>query len=83
MDAKTFRGATMRIDFPEGRPNPEDLREEILAAALLVPSLAPGDDSKPIYLNSAIAAVDLAALDAHDQAHLTRACGLLTRSSKG
>ncbi len=67
VDTKTFRGVTMRIDFAEGRPNPEDLREEFLAAALLVPSLAPGDDSKPIYLNSAIAAVDLAALDAHDQ----------------
>ena len=67
VDTKTFRGVTMRIDFAQGRPNPEDLREEILAAALLVPSLAPGDDSKQLYLNSAIAAVDLAALDAHDQ----------------
>ena len=68
VDTKTFRGVTMRIDFAEGRPNPEDLREEILAAAVLVPSLAPGDDSKLRDLNSAIAAVDLAALDAHDQA---------------
>ena len=46
VDTKTFRGATMRIDFAEGRPNPEDLREEFLSAALLVPSLAPGDASK-------------------------------------
>jgi alpha-mannosidase len=68
VDTKTFRGVTMRVDFAEGRPNPEDLREELLSAALLVPSLAPGDASKPLDLNSAIAAVDLAALDAHDQA---------------
>jgi alpha-mannosidase len=67
VDTKTFRGVTMRIDFAEGRPNPEDLREEFLSAALLVPSLAPGDASKVSTLNDAIHAVDLAALDAHDQ----------------
>ena len=38
---RTFRGATLKIDFPESRPNPEDLRLEFLSAALLVPSLAP------------------------------------------
>ena len=68
VDTKTFRGATMRIDFAEGRPNPEDLREEFLSAALLVPSLAPGDASKLAALYDSIHAVDLAALDAHDQA---------------
>ncbi len=68
VDTKTFRGATLRIDFAEDRPNPVDLSEEFLAAALLVPSLAPEDAAKPLALNSAIAAVDLAALDAHDQA---------------
>ena len=67
VDVKTFRGATLRIDFPENRPNPEDLREELLSAAILVPSLAPGDASKGSALESAIHAVDLGALDAHDQ----------------
>ena len=43
VDDKTFEGATLKIDFPESRPNPEDLREEFLSAALLVPALAPGD----------------------------------------
>jgi alpha-mannosidase len=33
-----------------------------------VPSLAPGDASKMDTLNGAIEAVDLKALDAHDQA---------------
>ena len=68
VDDKHAQGATLKIDFPEGRPNPEDLREEFLSAALLVPALAPGDASKLATLSEAIRAVDLAALDAHDQA---------------
>jgi alpha-mannosidase len=68
VDTKSFRGATLRIDFPESRPNPEDLRLEFLSAALLVPSLAPNDPAPLATLNSAIGKVDLAALDAHNQA---------------
>ena len=68
VDTKTFRGVTMRIDSAEGRPNPEDLREELLSAALLVPSLAPGDASKVSALSEAVRAVDTSALDSHDQA---------------
>jgi alpha-mannosidase len=68
VDTKTFRGATLKIDFPEGRPSPEDLREEFLSAALLVPALAPNDADKMATLNDAIRTVDLAALDANDQA---------------
>jgi alpha-mannosidase len=68
VDVKTFRGATLKIDFPESRPNPEDLRLEFLSAAMLVPSLAPGDASQMATLNSAIGAVDVKALDAADQA---------------
>jgi alpha-mannosidase len=66
VDAKTFRGATLSIEFPQNRPNPEDLREEFLSAALLVPSLAPGDAEKVAILNAAIQTVDLAALDASE-----------------
>jgi alpha-mannosidase len=68
VDTKNFQGATLRIEFPENRPNPEDLRIEFLSANLLVPSLAPGDASKLETLNGAIQAVDLKALDAHNQA---------------
>jgi alpha-mannosidase len=64
VNAKHFRGATLRVDFPENRPNPEDLAQEFLSAALLLPSLAPGDSAKLDTLNSAIGAVDVAALDA-------------------
>jgi alpha-mannosidase len=68
VDTKSFDGATLRIEFPESRPNPEDLRLEFLTAALLVPSLAPGDTASLATLNAAVRAVDAAALDAHDQA---------------
>jgi alpha-mannosidase len=67
VDDKNFRGATLKIDFPENRPNPEDLREEILSATLLVPALAPGDTAQLATLSDAIRTVDLVALDAHDQ----------------
>ena len=63
-DQKPFRGAMTRIDFPENRPNPQDLADEFLSSALLLPSLAPGDASKAEILNQAIAAVDVNALDA-------------------
>lgn len=68
VDKKRFRGATLRIDFPTERPSPEDLRLELLSAALLVPSLAPNDPSQLATLNGAIRTVDLAALDKRDQA---------------
>jgi alpha-mannosidase len=68
VDVKTFQGATLKIDFPDGRPNPENLREEFLSAALLVPALAPSDPAQTATLNDAIRTVDLAALDANNQA---------------
>jgi alpha-mannosidase len=68
VDTKGFNGATMKIDFPENRPNPEDLRIEFLSASLLVPTLAKSDASQMETLNGAIGAVDLKALDANDQA---------------
>jgi alpha-mannosidase len=67
VDTKIFLGATLKIDFPEGRPNPEDLREEFLSAVQLVPVLAPNDPAQLATLNAAIQAVDLKALDANDQ----------------
>ena len=42
VDMKNFRGATLNIDFPENRPNPDDLREEFLSGALLVPVAGAG-----------------------------------------
>ncbi len=68
VDDKNFEGATMRIETPANRPNPSYLRTEFLSAALLVPSLAPGDASKMKTLASAIEGVDLKALADKDQA---------------
>ncbi len=68
VDVKNFRGATLRIDFPESRPNPQDLAEEFLSAAVLIPSLKPSDvegKMNPMAtLNASIGAVDVKALDA-------------------
>jgi alpha-mannosidase len=66
VDTKEFHGATLRIEFAEARPNPDDLRQEFLSAALLLSTLAPGDSSKIDTLNAAINAVNVAALDHAD-----------------
>ena len=63
IDLKSFRGASMRIDIPAARPNPLDLCQEFLSAALLVPSLAPGNTEDMDTLEHAIHTVDIAALD--------------------
>jgi alpha-mannosidase len=68
VDVKSFRGSTLKIDFPENRPSPEDLRLEFLAATELVPALAPGDAGRMATLGQSIETVGLSALDAHDQA---------------
>src|SRR6185437_6340940 len=60
---KTFQGATMKIDFAENRPNPDDLRQEFLSVAVLLPSLTPGDRGKRAVLENAIESVDVGALD--------------------
>jgi alpha-mannosidase len=65
---KSVFGATLRVEAAASRPDPEDLRLELLTATRLVPSLAPGDASAMDKVNSAVASVDVAALDAHDQA---------------
>ncbi len=67
VDTKRIGGATLRIDFPESRPNPVDLGEQFLAAAVLAPSLKPGDAAPMATLNRAIHAVDIAALEARNQ----------------
>jgi alpha-mannosidase len=68
VDTKSFQGASYRIDFPENRPNPEDLVEEFISAQSLLPSLAKNDTSQMTTLDDAIKTVDVSALDAHDQA---------------
>jgi alpha-mannosidase len=68
VDKKRFRGASLRIEFPADRPNPDDLRVEFLSSALLIPSLAPNDPGPMTTLNGAINTVDLGSLYTRDQA---------------
>ena len=67
VDKKTFLGASLKIDFAENRPNPEDLRLELLSAALLVPSVSKDVQADTSTLEKAAGTVDLSALDAKDQ----------------
>jgi alpha-mannosidase len=65
---KRFDGAELKVDFAESRPNPEDLREEILSAAALIPTLSTNPVADRETLTVATDAVDLTALEAGDQA---------------
>ncbi len=67
VDQKHFGGTELKIDFAENRPNPEDLRTELLTAATLLPSISSNSSSDLETLNNAAKAVDLQALDAKDQ----------------
>jgi alpha-mannosidase len=68
VDKKTFAETELKIDHAESRPNPEDLRLEILSAALLIPGFSKNAPADTSTLEKAVGAVDLAALDAKDQA---------------
>ena len=68
VDKKTFGGTELKIDFSENRPNPEDLQLEFLSAAIMIPSVSKNVPADTATLEKAIGAVDLTALDAHDQA---------------
>ena len=68
VDKKTFGGTELKIDFAENRPNPEDIRLELLSSALMIPSMSKNVSSDNATLEKAMGAVDLTALDARDQA---------------
>ncbi len=67
VDHKHFAGTPMQIDAASNRPGPEDLREELLSAALLVPSLSKNIPADQATLAQAIGQVDVKALEAADQ----------------
>jgi alpha-mannosidase len=81
VDTKTFGGTELKIDFAENRPNPEDLRLEILSAAVLIPSISKDAAADTATLEKAAGAVDLTALDSKDQtkfdASLTQAQSII------
>jgi alpha-mannosidase len=61
---KHFAGVDLRIDFAEDRPSPEDLREEFLSAAALIPTLSHDPAADNATLEKAVGEVDLKALQA-------------------
>ena len=68
VDSKTFNSVVLKIQFAADRPNPEDLRQEFVVAAAVVPSLAPRSGADRATLLKAVGEVDLKALDREDQA---------------
>ncbi|MDE1156226.1 MAG: glycoside hydrolase family 38 C-terminal domain-containing protein [Acidobacteriaceae bacterium] len=69
VDEKSFRGVLFRIDPPAAskRPNPNDLRMQIVTAANMLPVLPkPRPDLLPV-VHQALAAIDFKALEAEDQ----------------
>ena len=67
VDQKTFARAVVSIEFTTGRPNPNDLLQEILSANALLPSLGPTAAAVREGIEAASAAVDLQALQQAQQ----------------
>jgi alpha-mannosidase len=82
VDKKRFEAVHMKVEpATGGRPNPDDVRVECLAAANILPSLAtPRKDLLP-KVEEAVAAIDIDSLAAGDQAafdaSLMKAQGIL------
>jgi alpha-mannosidase len=64
---KRFQGASETIELAANRPNPQDLHDEFVSAAFLVPSLSKDAPTDEATLVKAIELVDLKALDAGNQ----------------
>ncbi len=67
VDQKHFTGSPMSISFASERPSPQDIGEEFLSAAVLIPSLSKDVSADQATLGKAIGQVDLKALDSADQ----------------
>ncbi len=68
VDVKRFNNVDLNITFATSRPNPEDLRDQLVSAAALVPSLAPGSTADRKTVTDSIGEVNFAALDRANQA---------------
>ncbi len=67
VDQKHFSGSPMSISFSTERPSPQDVGEEFLSAAVLIPSLSKDPTTDQATLEKAIGQVDVKALDNADQ----------------
>ncbi len=68
VDDKRFDHVDLKITFAPSRPNPEDLREQLVSAAALIPSLAPNSQTDRKTLTDSIEQIDISALDHANQA---------------
>ncbi|HEY0795905.1 MAG TPA: glycoside hydrolase family 38 C-terminal domain-containing protein, partial [Acidisarcina sp.] len=67
IDKKSFNGTSLKIEFSPDRPNPEDLRVQLISAARLIPSLSQEATQDWATLEKAVETVDFEALDAGNQ----------------
>ncbi|HEY6445987.1 MAG TPA: glycoside hydrolase family 38 C-terminal domain-containing protein [Acidobacteriaceae bacterium] len=67
VDQKHFVDSPMQITFAASRPSPQDMREQFLSAALLIPSLSTDQSADQATLDKAISQVDMKALGSADQ----------------
>jgi alpha-mannosidase len=63
VDVKQFDHVELNISFAPSRPNPEDLRQELVSAATLIPSLAPGSEADRKVVTDSINQIDSSALE--------------------
>src|SRR5271157_4728685 len=66
--ATNLSAASLTFDPSEARPDPTILRQEIMAAELLIAAYPDGKAERQQQLNAAVKAIDLGALDHGDQA---------------
>lgn len=69
-DDKDIRRTQLDVSFTGNRPNPDDLRKELISAADLLPAITPNAATlaqEEQTLEAAATAVDMAALDKGDQ----------------
>ncbi len=67
VDRKHFAGAHARVEFAPSRPNPDELRQEILAVAALLPTLGANAAEVLARLDASASLIDLKALHGADQ----------------
>jgi len=67
VDDKTISHAQLKISFSPTRPNPQDLAEEIVSAANLLPAIAPDNTEASTTLGKAVTEIDMHALETGQQ----------------
>ena len=67
VEKKRFDGVELNIDFAPDRPNPDDLRQEFLSTAELIPSLTKDPKPDEATLEKSIGQVDFKALDGKEE----------------